>query len=160
MLKALKTPPVDISNTFTCVLNLLCTVDPNVPVDKAGKLKTEKPWSTSLSLMANPANFMTTLLGFKDKIDADMVPPNNFKAIRGALADPNFTPAIIRGKSSAAGGLCDWIINITAYYDVFVSVEPKKLAVKAANLRLSDANEKKAELDTLVAKLTAELKVL
>jgi dynein heavy chain len=110
--------------------------------------------------MANPANFMNTLLGFKDKIDADMVPANNFKAIRGALSDPNFTPEIIKGKSSAAGGLCDWIINITAYYDVFVSVEPKKLAVKAANLRLSDANEKKAELDALVAKLTAELKIL
>lgn len=54
MLKALKSPPVDIANTFTCVLKLLCRVDPNVPVDKAGKPKTEKPWSASLSLMAIP----------------------------------------------------------------------------------------------------------
>jgi dynein heavy chain len=89
-----------------------------------------------------------------------MVPPNNFKAIRPALSDPNFTPAIIKTKSSAAGGLCDWILNITAYYDVFVSVEPKKAAVRAANQRLSEANAKKEEMDTLVAKLTAELNIL
>jgi hypothetical protein len=36
------------------VLNLLCRIDPNVPVDKAGKLKTEKPWATALSLLGNP----------------------------------------------------------------------------------------------------------
>ena len=35
-------------------------------------------------------------------------------------------------SSPAASGLCDWIINITMYYDVVVSVEPKKIAVKEA----------------------------
>ena len=35
-------------------------------------------------------------------------------------------------KSSAAGGRCDWIINITMYYDVVVSVEPKKKMVAEA----------------------------
>jgi hypothetical protein len=28
--------------------------------------------------------------------------------------------------SPAASMLCDWILNITAYYDVVISVEPKK----------------------------------
>lgn len=44
MLKALKTPPEAVSTTFTCALHLLCGIDPSVPVDKNGKLKTEKPW--------------------------------------------------------------------------------------------------------------------
>jgi dynein heavy chain len=35
-------------------------------------------------------------------------------------------------SSPAASGLCDWIINITMYFDVVISVEPKKLAVKEA----------------------------
>jgi len=35
-------------------------------------------------------------------------------------------------KSSAAAGLCDWIVNITMYYDVVISVEPKKAAVAEA----------------------------
>jgi dynein heavy chain, axonemal len=131
-LKALKSPPKDIENVFHCVLNLLCGVDNSVPVDKFGKLKTENSWKTSLAVMANPAALLTTLEGFKEKIDQEVVAANNFKAIRPTLADPNFTKDIIMKKSSCAGGLCDWIINITMYYDVVVTVEPKKQAVRAA----------------------------
>jgi len=58
MLKALKTPPSDIDKTFTCALNLLSGIDPNVPVDKNGKLKTENTWKTALATMAKPADFM------------------------------------------------------------------------------------------------------
>jgi dynein heavy chain len=46
------------------------------------------------------------------------------------------------------------------YYDVVISVEPKKAAVRAAQQRLADANAKKEEMDTLVAKLNSELGVL
>ena len=58
-------------------------------------------------------------------------------------------------SSPAASGLCDWIINITMYYDVVVSVEPKKLAVKEAQETLAAANQKKEEVDALVAELNA-----
>ena len=159
-LKALKSPPKDIENVFHCVLNLLCTVDSSVPVDKNGKLKTENSWKTSLNVMSNPANLLSTLEGFKEKIDQEIVPGNNFKAIRGIISDPNFTPTIMKTKSSCAAGLCDWILNITLYYDVVISVEPKKAAVRAAQQKLSDANAKKEEMDTLVKKLTDELAIL
>jgi hypothetical protein len=43
---------------------------------------------------------------------------------------------------------------------VFVSVEPKKLAVKAAQAKLAEANAKKEEMDALVEKLTGELNIL
>jgi dynein heavy chain len=142
------------------VLHLFCTVDTTIPTDKNGKLKTENPWKTSLACMANPAALLANLEGFKEKIDQEVVPANNFKAIRPQLADPNFTPAIIRTKSSCAGGLCDWVINITMYYDVVVTVEPKKAAVRAAQERLAAANAKKAEMDELVATLNAALAVL
>mgnify|MGYP003960394405 CR=1 FL=1 len=46
----------------------------------------------------------------------------------------------IATKSAAAAGLCDWIINITSYYDVFVSVEPKKAAVAESKATLAAAN--------------------
>jgi len=57
-LKALKTPPGAIEKVFTCILNLLASVDPIVPVDKHGKLKTEKPWGDALKLMGNPDKFL------------------------------------------------------------------------------------------------------
>ena len=54
MLKALKSPPKDIENVFTCVLHLLSSVEQAIPTDKNGKLKTENNWKTSLAIMANP----------------------------------------------------------------------------------------------------------
>jgi dynein heavy chain len=80
--------------------------------------------------MKDPKTFLETLLGYQGAIDGDRVPDNNFKAIRPTLALESFTPENIATKSSAAAGVCEWIINITKYYDVFVSVEPKKEAVK------------------------------
>lgn len=65
-------------------------------------------------------------------VDLDKVPAQNFDAIRETLANPEFTPDQLENKSRAARAICDWIINITAYYDVVVSVEPKKKAVKEA----------------------------
>jgi dynein heavy chain len=73
------------------------------------------------------------------------------------LGDETFTPEIVMKSSPAASGLCDWIINITMYYDVVVSVEPKKLAVKEAQETLAAANAKKEEVDALVAELNAAL---
>jgi len=46
------------------------------------------------------------------------------------------------------------------YYDVFVSVEPKKIAVRNAEQKLAEANQKKEEMDELVAKLSSELAIL
>lgn len=79
MLKALKSPPKDIENVFTCVLHLLSGVESIVPVDKNGKLKTENNWKTSLMIMANPQALLSWLEGFKEKIDQDLVSANNFK---------------------------------------------------------------------------------
>jgi len=71
MLKALNNPPGDVKDTFTCVLHLLAKVDPGVPVDAKGRLKTEKPWPTALGLMKDPKAFLETLNGYKEKIDTD-----------------------------------------------------------------------------------------
>jgi dynein heavy chain, axonemal len=160
MLKALANPPADVAKTFTCVLNLLAGIDPAVPVDKKGRLVAENPWKASLKLMQNPAALLDQLKGFGACVDADKVPPQNFKAIRATLAEETFNKEAISGKSAAAGGLCDWVINITMYYDVVISVEPKKLAVAEAQETLAAANAKKEEMETLVADLTEKLNKL
>ncbi len=102
--------------------------------------------------MKDPKGFVELHLNtFKSKIDTLEVVPFGFKAIRDILADPDFVPEKIKTKSSAAAGLCDWIINIVSYYDVVVTVEPKKIAVAQAQEALRQANEKKEEMDALVA---------
>jgi hypothetical protein len=74
MLKTLNNPPGDVKDAFNCVLHLLCKVDPAVPIDAKGRLKTEKPWQTAQGLMKDPKAFLETLNGYKDKIDNDLVP--------------------------------------------------------------------------------------
>jgi dynein heavy chain len=69
-------------------------------------------------------------------------------------------PDIIKGKSACAGGLCDFVINLTAYYNVVVSVEPKRRAVDEAKQTLAEATTKKEEVDALVAELKEKLAVL
>lgn len=53
--------------------------------------------------------------------------------------------------------MCFWIINITKYYEVVVTVEPKKAAVKKAEETLAAANAKKELVDAMVAELNEKL---
>jgi dynein heavy chain len=110
--------------------------------------------------MGKPEAFLNQLETFKEKIDTDLVKGTNFSANKDTIADENFSPEIIKTKSSAAGNLCNWVINITKYYEVVVTVEPKKAAVKKAQETLAEANEKKMKVDALVAELSAALEKL
>lgn len=111
--------------------------------------------------MKDPNGFVRDHLNtFKSKIDTLEVCPHGFKAIRDILKDEDFVPEKIKTKSTAAAGLCDWILNIVQYYDVVVTVEPKKIAVAQAQETLRQATEKKEEVDALVASLNAKLAVL
>jgi len=74
MLKALNNPPEAVKQVFTCVINILASVDPDIPVDKKGRLKTENPWKTALATMKNPANLLATLNSLKEKIDKEEIP--------------------------------------------------------------------------------------
>ena len=51
--------------------------------------------------------------------DKDKVPQKLLKKIQPYLNMDDFTPAIVMGKSRAAAGLCEWIINTNEYCKVF-----------------------------------------
>ena len=159
-LKALTNPPEMIKITFTAVLHLYSTIDPLITCDKKGKLKEEKPWNTALKMMAKPKDFLAQLNGFKELIDNDKVPTQNFEAIKETLAMENFTPDVLQKASAAARGVCDWIINIESYFRVVVSVEPKKQAVRDAEVQLAEAMATKQLYEDRVAELQAKLKGL
>ena len=141
-------------------MNILASTDKVVPTDKNGRYKSENDWKAALGLMKDPASLIQLLTDVKEKIDTQQIPAYNFKAIRNTINDEKFTPEDIKSKSSAAAGICDWVRNITMYYDVVESVEPKRIAVKEAQTQLAEANERKSQMDALVAKLNSELAVL
>ena len=103
--------------------------------------------------MNNPEVFMDLLKGYQAEIDSGKNLAKNFDQIRSTLADENFTPEKIYAVARAAGGVCVWVKNITLYYDVVVSVEPKKAAVAEMKVKLAEANEKKDKMEALVKDL-------
>jgi len=66
----------------------------------------------------------------------------------------------MRKKSQAAGGLCEWIINIIKYYDVVVQVEPKRKSLREAEEQLREADKRKMKAEMLVAELEDRLRNL
>eukprot|EP00913_Durusdinium_trenchii_P009864 g9260.t1 len=95
-------------------------------------------------------------------IDDGKVPQANVekaRKIQTAMGD-DFSQAGMSKKSSAAAGLCVWIINIIMYYDVVVQVEPKRNALREATETLNAANTKLAEVKELVQTLETNLAAL
>lgn len=66
------------------------------------------------------------------------------------VQDPEFDPQKILAKSSAASGLCAWVINIHNFHNVFLVVEPKQRALEDAQNELKAAQDK---LDFLNSKI-------
>jgi len=77
-------------------------------------------------MMKDPVKFMENLNAYKALIDEMKIAPQNFAAIQDIIADPEFTPEVMMKKSEAAGGVCNWIININLYFDVVINTEPKR----------------------------------
>ena len=40
------------------------------------------------------------------------------------------TAEIIEKRNSAAAGLCSWVVNIVNYYDIVITVEPKRILLR------------------------------
>ena len=146
--KSLAKPPAGVDDVLAAVLVLL---------SPPGALVKDRTWNAAKKAMSDPSRFMEQLKGFKGLIDTQQVDHKNFKAVRPYLELEHFTPEIIKGKSKAAAGLCDWAINIVMYYDVVCEVEPKRQELAAANAMLEEANTKLSAVQTKVAELNAQV---
>ena len=150
-LKSFGSPPPAVINVLGAVI---CLMAPG------GKVSKDRSWKAAKSTVMNKIDaFLDNLINY----DKDNIHENCLKAVRPYLDDPEFQPDFIRAKSLAAAGLCSWAVNIVSYYEVFCTVEPKRLALAQANAELAAAREKLrlitnklAALEADLAKLTAE----
>jgi dynein heavy chain len=90
-------------------------------------------------------------------VDERTIPKQNFIEVKPLLELEHFTPEIIMGKNKAAAGLCSFVVNIVMYYEVVVTVEPKRKALAEANEQLATANAQLEEVNIMVAGLEAKL---
>lgn len=89
-----------------------------IEVDKNKKPK-NADWKSCVKMMGNPQDFLNKLLNFKETVDANLVPGTNVQFVKSNYLNLEyFNYTTMKNKSSAAAGLCEWVINIVKYYDV------------------------------------------
>ncbi|KAL3853467.1 hypothetical protein ACJMK2_017003 [Sinanodonta woodiana] len=157
IVKSMKNPPagVKIVMAAVCVMKDIKPDKINDP-DKPGQ-KILDYWGPSKKLLGD-MNF----LGMLKEYDRDNIPVHVMKKIRTEyIGNPEFDPAKVANASSAAEGLCKWILAMEIYDRVAKVVAPKKARLAEAETELaatmSTLNTKRAEL-AAVEKRLADLK--
>jgi dynein heavy chain len=162
--KTMLKPPAGVDDVFAATMVLLAGLHPNVIVQKNGKVK-DKSWDAcKKQLLGSIPEYIEYLKKIKLAVDDQTIPKLNFVEVKQLTELEHFKVEVIKTKNSAAGGLCSFVLNIVMYYEVVVTVEPKRRALAEANEQLSTANaqlkmvtEMVAELEAKLAKLTTEL---
>ncbi len=163
--KGMLKPPPKLDEVFAATMCLLAGIMPTINVQKNGKVK-DVSWDASKKqLMGNIKDYMICLKDIKTHVDNNTINHNNFKEVRQYIEKDYFNVETIKTKNQAAAGLCSFVLNIVQYYDIVVTVEPKRKALSEANVQLSEANAKLeavmknvAELEEKLAKLSDELR--
>lgn len=137
-LRSFGSPPDAVVNVCAAVLVLF---------SKKGKIPKDRSWKACKMIMGNAAQFLNDLVNY----DKENIHPEIIKALQPYLNDHQFNPEYIMSKSTAAAGLCAWVININKYYEVFIVVEPKRRALQTANKDLSDARNKLEKLKNQIS---------
>ncbi|NXA28829.1 DYH17 protein, partial [Ibidorhyncha struthersii] len=146
-LKSFGSPPQAVVNVTAAVMVLTAP---------KGKIPKDKSWKAAKVMMGKVDTFLDTL----KKFDKEHIPEACLKAFEPYQSDPSFDPEFIKSKSTAAGGLCSWCLNIVRFYKVFCEVEPKRLALEEANAELAEAQEKLSRIKNKIADLNANLAAL
>lgn len=135
LVKSMKTPPKGVKIVLEAVC-ILKGIKPDRIPDPSGSGKMiEDYWGPSKRLLAD-MKFLDGLINFeKDNIDPKCIQTLE----KRVLTDESFDPDKIKTASTAAEGLCKWVIAITKYDKVAKVVAPKKKALSEAEEELATA---------------------
>ena len=143
-LKALASPPAGVDEVTAGVMVLM----------GGGKIPKDLSWGAAKKLMGNIDQFLNSLVSF----DKDNTPVIACEWIeKNLFSKEAFNVATMKSKSSAAAGMCGWVINVVKYYRIYEVVEPKRQLLAEANAKLDAANTKLTEVRAHVAGLEAKL---
>jgi dynein heavy chain len=144
-LKSLSTPPAGVDDVASACM--ICA-------RPRGRSPRTSPGTRVRSLWGSVDKFLSDLINF----DKDNTPLNCVEKVeKDYLGKENFNPEIIMGKSSAAAGLCSWVINICKYFRIYQVVAPKRKLLAEANEKLDAANTKLSGIRAKVAELQARV---
>lgn len=128
IVKSMKSPPkgVRLAMEAVCILK---DVKPERVPNPSGIGVVEDYWGPSKKILGD-MKFLESLLEF----DKDNIPEAVIKKLTTKiLTDENFDPDKIKVASTAAEGLCKWVIAISKYDKVAKVVAPKRQAFDIAD---------------------------
>jgi dynein heavy chain len=146
IVKTMKNPPAGVKLVMSAVC-VMRDIKPDKINDPAGTgQKVLDYWGPSKKLLGD-MSFLSNLKEY----DKDNIPVHVMSKIRSEyITNPEFDPVKVRNASSAAEGLCRWILAMEIYDRVAKVVAPKKEKLKEAQQSLKETmavlNEKRAEL--------------
>uniref|UniRef100_A0A672V7V5 Dynein axonemal heavy chain 17 n=1 Tax=Strigops habroptila TaxID=2489341 RepID=A0A672V7V5_STRHB len=146
-LRSFGSPPSAVSNVTAAVMVLTAP---------GGRIPKDRSWKAAKATMARVDGFLDSLI----KFDKENIHENCLKALQPYLQDPKFKPEFVTTKSSAAAGLCSWVLNIVRFHAVFCEVQPKRQALSKANAELAAAQDKLASIKAKIARLNENLRKL
>ncbi|KAG5675131.1 hypothetical protein PVAND_005060 [Polypedilum vanderplanki] len=158
LVKSMKNPPdtVKLVMAAVCVMK---SIPPDKVPDASGK-KIVDFWGPSKRLLGD-MQFLQSLKEY----DKDSIKPEIMAKIRkDFIPHKDFKPEVVAKASSAAEGLCKWIIALDLYDAVAKIVAPKKASLEEAKNKYEETmkllNEKRElciQLDDRVLKLNRDL---
>ncbi|NXH32764.1 DYH9 protein, partial [Myiagra hebetior] len=143
-LRSFGSPPSAVSNVTAAVMVLTAP---------AGRIPKDRSWKAAKVAMARVDSFLDSLINF----NKENIHENCLKALQPYLQDPKFNPEFVATKSSAAAGLCSWVLNMARFHRVFCEVQPKRQALHRANAELAAAQDKLATVKAKIARLNENL---
>ena len=177
-LKTFKSPHRDVLTVMMAVLTLLSAI-PGTGVKlrmadvKKGPSTLETimygdfqsgpmGWYAVQRCMRDVGHFLTTLKTYADAINRGTLsnPAVIFAAVDEYLAMPNIDRATIERRSHAAAGICEWVINIRKYYDVYREVDPKRKRLRVEETRLAKSEMRLSNARLHLRKVKEQLLLL
>eukprot|EP00752_Nemacystus_decipiens_P011484 g10196.t1 len=108
----------------------------------------------------NAKKMMAKVDAFKEQLEeyrGEDVPEEVVKRVQPLLLEPDFTYAVMKTKSAAAANLCNWVINIINFNQIYKKVKPLMDALEAAQEAKAVAIADLAKVEDALAVINAHL---
>ncbi|XP_030765059.1 dynein heavy chain 12, axonemal [Sitophilus oryzae] len=152
LVKSMKNPPDAIKLVMAAVCIIKGVKPDRVPDPSTGRMLLDF-WAPSKRVLGD-MNFLQALKDF----DKDNIKPEIMAKLRKEyIPHKDFKPHIVAKASSAAEGLCKWIIAMDMYDKVYKIVAPKKAKLQAAEKEFAEMMEKLTEKRNEVQRLEKQL---
>lgn len=130
--KSLGRPPVNVVRTLTA-LCVMFDIRPDVVNDPENPGKKMKDYfkAAGKHLLVNGAKLLEDMMNY----DKDNISHHIIQQIEPFYNDPQFTPEIVEKASRACKAMCMWARAMYKYHQVTLTVEPKKILLRNAQVR-------------------------